>query len=314
MSSAILEFHHAETVYDFAWFPWTADPSFSCFISTSRDYPIHLWDAFSGKIRCSYTAFNDKDEPSSAISVRFSPDGRKIFSGFDKHIRIFDTDVPGRSCVDLKTFERRRISQKGIISCFAFPPQSSVEKALFAAGSYSGSIGLYSSDSNELIQLLQVGPGQGGVTQLEYSPFGHVLFSGSRKSSHIVCWDVRNLSEPFQKLDRPVSTNQRILFDIHFSGSHLVSGSDRHGTSLYDLTFYEKKAELPDSRSLVHNSCQFHPFLPLILTSSGSRSFDLAVDSGSDAKDTKKVRRQPAELSQIDITRYPSSWRTLPAT
>ena len=27
-------------------------------ISTSKDHPVHLWDAFTGHIRCSYLSFN----------------------------------------------------------------------------------------------------------------------------------------------------------------------------------------------------------------------------------------------------------------
>ena len=31
---------------------------FCSFISTSRDHPIHMWDAFTGQVRCSYRPYN----------------------------------------------------------------------------------------------------------------------------------------------------------------------------------------------------------------------------------------------------------------
>lgn len=72
-----------ETVYDFQWYPLmqATDPSTCCFASTSRDHPIHLWDAFTGTLRASYRAYNHLDELTAATSIAFSPNGQKIFAG-----------------------------------------------------------------------------------------------------------------------------------------------------------------------------------------------------------------------------------------
>ena len=45
-----LSVHEAETVYDYQWYPLmdSNDPTMCCFASTSRDTPVHLWDAFTG--------------------------------------------------------------------------------------------------------------------------------------------------------------------------------------------------------------------------------------------------------------------------
>ena len=47
-------------VYDSCWYPlmnsW--EPSTCCFLSTSRDSPLHLWDAFTGELRATYRAYN----------------------------------------------------------------------------------------------------------------------------------------------------------------------------------------------------------------------------------------------------------------
>ena len=44
-------FKESECIYDYNWFPAMSDQSNSCFASTARDSPIHLWDLFTGKVR-----------------------------------------------------------------------------------------------------------------------------------------------------------------------------------------------------------------------------------------------------------------------
>ena len=113
-------------IYDYCWYPKmnSADPSTCLYVvitkkvnvyfrlinliffsylqfsiaSTSRDNPIHLWDAYSGHLVCTYKAYNYADEIIAANCLAFSPDGGKIFCGFDKTIRIFDSISPGKSC------------------------------------------------------------------------------------------------------------------------------------------------------------------------------------------------------------------------
>lgn len=47
-------------VYDSSWYPlmnsW--QPETCCFISTSKETPVHLWDAFTGQLRATYRAYN----------------------------------------------------------------------------------------------------------------------------------------------------------------------------------------------------------------------------------------------------------------
>ena len=73
-------------------------------MSTSRDNPIHLWDAYSGRLIASYRPYNYADEVVSANSVAFSTDGTKIYCGFEKLIRVFDTSFPGRVCQTKPTY------------------------------------------------------------------------------------------------------------------------------------------------------------------------------------------------------------------
>lgn len=44
-------------------------------------HPVHLWDASSGELRCSYRGHDDVDEVTAAYSLAFSPDGLHIYAG-----------------------------------------------------------------------------------------------------------------------------------------------------------------------------------------------------------------------------------------
>lgn len=59
----------------------SAEPASCVFISTSRDHPIHMWDAFTGGLRASYRAYDHLDEVVAANSVCFNAGGDKIFAG-----------------------------------------------------------------------------------------------------------------------------------------------------------------------------------------------------------------------------------------
>ncbi|KAL9355571.1 hypothetical protein Peur_053541 [Populus x canadensis] len=68
-----------ESVYDFCWYPYTtaSDPVSCVFATTTLDHPIHLWDATSGLLRCTYRAYDAVDEITAAISLAFNPAGTK---------------------------------------------------------------------------------------------------------------------------------------------------------------------------------------------------------------------------------------------
>lgn len=45
-----------EIIYDYVWYPFmdSTDPATACVFSTCKDNPVHLFDAFTGHVRCSY--------------------------------------------------------------------------------------------------------------------------------------------------------------------------------------------------------------------------------------------------------------------
>lgn len=142
-----------------------------------------------------------------------------------------------------------RAISPGIVSSLAFSgPDPSSGSSCLAAGSFSGSVGLYDpSSSTPLIELLA--PSQrGGVTkvrvlrplaglcetdacmqkrQVLFHPLSpHLLFAASRQSSNLDVWDLRNTSRTSSsgRLPRNGRTNQRLGFDIDPTGTWLAAG------------------------------------------------------------------------------------------
>lgn len=267
----VIEIEEGDSIYDYCWFPKmnSNDTSTCFFISSSREHPIHMWDAYNGKLRATYRPYNHVDEISSPFSLSFDPQGERIFSGYNQIIRIFDVSTPGREYIEYNCGKgannsrkklgnansNANVTQKGIISCFAFPLHYSSDSS-FAVGTYDNSIGLYSLHQQSMISLLSVaklekgkeikGDIGTGITYLKYSPNGRHLFSCSRKSNRIICWDLRYTSNylsstslakeseniatsptlvPISELERKSMTNQHIGIDIDYSGSYLISGS-----------------------------------------------------------------------------------------
>ncbi|KAI7827182.1 WD40-repeat-containing domain protein [Gamsiella multidivaricata] len=310
-----------EVVYDMCWYPGmnSADPATCCVLSSSRDHPIHLWDAYSGELRCSYTVTDHCDVNVAPTALCFNLDGSKIYCGSNNMIEIFDTTRPGRDSLKRPTVPTRksRKGQKGVISCLAFNPDHS---DLYAAGSYLKTIGLYDARADELLMLLrdrgspfssstsnatkttttittnnketETGTRRqktdmGGVTQLQFSHDGQYLYSASRQDSWIRCWDIRNTAQVLYRLERPGEvTNQRIGFDVSYDGRWLSTGDMNGDISVFDLSCpQDPQVERLKARIRGHDdvvsAAMFHPSGAILATCSGQRKYDLALDSSS---------------------------------
>jgi len=61
--------------------------------------------------------------------------------------------------------------------------------------------------------------------QVKFSADGNFLYTGARKDTDILCWDIRYTSDVVYRLQRDTGdTNQRIQFDIEPVGRHLATG------------------------------------------------------------------------------------------
>ncbi|GEM06798.1 guanyl nucleotide binding protein [Rhodotorula toruloides] len=226
--------------------------------------------------------------------MAFSPNGSRLCCGFENAIEIFDVSQPGAEGYRLHTTPTRssRQGQKGIISSLAFSFVDSYSDSILAAGSFSGSIGLYDiSGPVPLTTLLQ--PSQtGGITKLLFHPLSpHLLFAASRKSTHLDVWDLRNTSRTSSsgKLSRQGRTNQRLGFDIDPSGTWLAAGDQDGNLSIFSAQPLPDQLEPVTTFSLSSepiSTTLFHPFAPLLVTTSGARKFGGAPRTQRDSVDS----------------------------
>ncbi|XP_037422066.1 telomerase Cajal body protein 1-like isoform X2 [Triticum dicoccoides] len=267
---ASLQVNEGEPVYDFCWYPYmsVSDPATCVFASTSRDHPIHLWDATTGELRCTYRAYDAMDEITAALSISFNSTGSKLFAGYNKAIRVFDVHRPGR---DFEQYSLLKGGEgpTGIISSISFSPQN----GMLAVGSYSQTTAVYAEGNMEPLYVLH---GQlGGVTQVLFSKDGNYLYTGGRKDPYILCWDIRNTVDIVYKLYRSCdTTNQRVQFDIEPCGKHLATGGQDGMVHIYDLQGGQWVTGFQAAADTV-NGFSFHPYLPLATTSSGHRRFGM---------------------------------------
>ncbi|XP_077257431.1 telomerase Cajal body protein 1 homolog [Temnothorax americanus] len=258
-------------VYDACWYPFmdSREPATCCFLSTSRESPIHLWDAFTGELRATYRAYNQVDEVEASISVQFVDSGREIWCGFKNAVRTFDTDRPGRQTSDIQ-FKHNFPNMIGLVSCIRENP---CMPGLVAFGTYSKCIGLYKDGP---LCTFQTGS---GVTQVEFSPCGMKLFSVVRKNSEFLCWDLRNPGNVLYSLEgRQSDTNQRIQIAVTPDGKQIISGGVDGNIVVWELpeiTDYNEEDLYPKYKIRLSKDCingiSLHTRLPIIATSSGQR-------------------------------------------
>lgn len=343
--SATTQIATGESIFDTKWYPkaHAHDPDADCFLTTCRDHPVHLWNAKDGTLRCSYRCYNRFDELEAAHSITFNLDGTRIYAGCKSAIRIFDVCVPGRSYTEQLTGEGSwdMRGQKGIISALAFNPDFS---GAYAAGTYSSSVGIYVEDMDGCALELPGLPFD--VTCLRWAPDGAKLWTGGRSHPDIICWDVRNTRQELGRVSRPLSTNQRLCFDLDPWGSYLVTGDEEgrvlvYDTASFDLVKSTPSSYLSDSTTIARgsgsrnnvkgldaecsNSVTFHPYAALLAVSRGQRHFDDIseddsdgdVDEGVDVSmqtesPTQSVNRGIERRSSLQLIRIPHIKLTAP--
>ncbi|KAJ3625249.1 hypothetical protein MTP99_018810 [Tenebrio molitor] len=249
-------------IYDYCWYPGmnSANPATCCWLSSGHEGPIHLWDAFSGNLRCSYRGYNSVDELEAAISVTFSADGQNVFCGYKKNVKIFSTGRPGREFVEYPTTHPA--------SCLV---ASQAQPGVVAIGSWKNTIELVSQSDGSFRHLCKLTGHKGGITAMAFSLDGSRLYSGGRKDKEIICWDLRVPGRPMFCLTREANTNQKISIDLSRCGNWLVSGGSDGKVqvwNVHDSTYPTVHMQMP-LHSDSCNGVSLHPYRPILATATG---------------------------------------------
>eukprot|EP00088_Acartia_fossae_P000431 TRINITY_DN1017_c0_g1_i4.p1 TRINITY_DN1017_c0_g1~~TRINITY_DN1017_c0_g1_i4.p1 ORF type:complete len:585 (+),score=64.48 TRINITY_DN1017_c0_g1_i4:30-1784(+) len=258
----------SEMVYDWAWLSPTTQGDDDLLLSTGRYQPIHLWNTHTGRLLESYKCFDQVDEVTSAYSICPLREGLQLtgdafVAGLKNEIRMFRLSRPGREYQSVAKTTKRDIGRLGIVSCLDYDLNS----GLLAAGSYNKTVNIFHVEGGHLFDSFDGGH-FGGITQVKFSPDGSRLYTGARKDDQIHAWEMRQLSKPIFTLNREVSTNQRIEFDI--TPHHVISGGTDGVIRVWDVGTGDIVGGYmlhPDSVP----GCSVHPRAPILATTSGQR-------------------------------------------
>lgn len=249
-------------IYDYCWYPGmnSGNPATCCWLSSGHGGPIHLWDAFSGDLRCTYRGYNNVDEVEAAMSVTFSADGQSIFCGYKKNVKIFSTGRPGREYVEYPTSHQA--------SCLV---ASQAQPGVVAIGTWKNTIELVSQSDGTFRHLCKLSGHKGGITSMAFSLDGFRLYSGARKDKEIICWDLRVPGRPMFCVPREVNTNQKISIDLSVDGKWLVSGGTDGKVQVWNVA--EQTYPSVHMQMTLHSDCcngvSLHPYRPILATASG---------------------------------------------
>ncbi|PJF19666.1 hypothetical protein PSACC_00537 [Paramicrosporidium saccamoebae] len=289
----LLTLAEPDSIHDICWYPWmnAQEPATNCFLSCSRDQPIHLWDVSLHKVRCNYVAMDHLDQVATCYSCTFNADGRLVVAGSNKSIHVFDSSVPGRSIVDVavKTTEAP-------VSSLSFRRD---DTGVLAAGSFAGHIGVYDIRIGEdPSQVMLLAGHSEGVTQVLFD--GWNVYSVARKEDRIWQWDLRTSSVVKHFGPRTSTTNQRLYFSL--CGTRLMTGDQDGNLIAFDTSSEEAGSIEPTEITKVANTVTssvstsaHHPDLVAITV--GERSFHISDDTSSD----DEIPPEPSHLSLFRI-------------
>ncbi|RKP12937.1 WD40-repeat-containing domain protein, partial [Piptocephalis cylindrospora] len=271
-----------EIVQDMFWYPRMhhQDPSTCCFITSTRDLPIQLWDASTSQLRASYTVMSPMEHILTPMAISFNPEGSRVYGCVDGAIYQFDVHRPGLTGKRCPTTPTRKdpSGQKGLLSCMSWNPDGS---GVYAVGSYNGTVGFYTDETPGPVDLLNTGERTKGLTQVTFSPCGRYLYTTCRRGGTISCWDVRATGACLWQGCRQGDTNQRLGFSLSPDGSMLSSGDIQGHVLLWKDFLGDGRSESIEegphcfkAHQDAVSDAQIHPYHPLLATSSGQRHYE----------------------------------------
>jgi WD40 repeat protein len=194
----VLTMPEGELIYDYAWYPrMSSEEPVTCrLFSSSRDHPVHAWDAFTGELAATYRNYDQFDAVTACHSLALAVDGRTLVCGLQSCVHIFDVARPGRHYQRRSTC-RRRQGCKGFIASLTM----SSDGGQYLCGGYSGQAALFCLRSGDLVAEVRA------PTAVTYAVFANEdtsLVLGLRANPQLLHYDTR-------RMDRPVHIFHRRL-------------------------------------------------------------------------------------------------------
>lgn len=262
-----------ECVHDCCWWPCASalDPASFVFLSSPRAHPLQLLDGVTGRLRATYRAHDAVDEVTAAVSCCFSGAGDLVCGGYDRCVRLFSLERPGREC---STVAAKAL---GLVTCLAAGPEH-----LLAAGGTGKGVALLDTRGGGPTALLH--GHRGAVVHARFSPCGNFLYTAARRDDAILCWDVRSLGDSGAvfSLSRGGSgdTNQRMAFDIEPGGRHLAVGGTDGCVRAFDLQNAAQVCAWRAGADAVAGFAYNPAGLPMAASGSGCRVYAAEGDQG----------------------------------
>lgn len=284
--AAHLTIHAGESINSTAWRPYGASTGVEYFAAAIRDHPIHVYNAMSGEIECSFVGRNESDELETPMVVCWDLNGSHLYSGAKSVIRVFDMECPGAPSCQFSTKAAAR--RGGLVSAIAFCPDYS---GAYAVGTFSNHITVYVENAGSS-PALELDSLPFGVTCLRWSPDGVKLWAGGRNDDDIICFDLRNTRSEIGRISRLCRSQQRYSFALDPWGARLWTGSQSGELVCFDTDTFQPMWRCDQAEADATHSVAIHPFSSLLAVASGQRLF---VD-----EDSPMAPAQPP-VSQVSL-------------
>ena len=279
-----------QAVRSVSWYPGGA-----AFAACSRDHPLQLVDALTGRVRATYACKDCWDAPADLTAVAFAPDGKALLVGDDRGgLRVVDAANPGSTAVvhHLPPPRRKRARRgdddlgtdhtvaRGQISCVACAPPHAwaAGERLCLVGSCGGSVGAYDLRADlRAAPAMRMDGHHGGVTSIEFGKDGaNYAITAARRDARLLCWDLRSTRGAVLEMARDGgASNLRLGLDVDpVAGRHVVSGRCDGGVSVFDLQASGAEVErhaVCGGVAAGVTGVALHPWLPLLATAAGAR-------------------------------------------
>ncbi|CAB3410747.1 unnamed protein product [Caenorhabditis bovis] len=223
------------------------------FLVTSKEHPIHAFDAETGERVGAYIGRDHADAVEAAMCVGMV--GDTVIGGYKKDFKLWNVERGGKPVSNFPYYDKK--SYNGLtgraMSICAHPSMPNI----FAAVGCCDRIAVYSDKWKSPISTIETNTKS--YTHVLYSSDGMKLYASERKGD-IHCFDLR-MNMMCQILKREMTTNHRAIFDI--DSSLLFSGTSSGEIVAYDIGSVDEELE-PISKTRIASTC-----VPCVSVASG---------------------------------------------